>query len=113
LNAFSSLTPSQPGLGLKWDTSQLSALSTAGGTLKVVALPRPGVSNIVLSGSNVVLGGTNGTFGFSYRVLTTSNVGLPVSSWTILGTNSFDVSGNFQFTSGITNQQQYFIIQAL
>jgi len=71
------------------------------------------VSNIVQSGSNVILGGTNGTFGFSYRVLSTSNVGSALNTWTILGTNSFDVNGNFQFTSGITNQQQYFAIQAL
>jgi len=113
LNSFSSITPSQPGLGLRWDTSALNSLSTAGGTLKVVALPRPGVSNIVQSGSNVILGGTNGTAGFSYRVLSTSNVGSALNTWTILGTNTFDVNGNFQFTSGVTNQQQYFAIQAL
>jgi hypothetical protein len=46
-------------------------------------------------------------------VLSTSNVGSALNTWTILGTNTFDVNGNFQFTSGVTNQQQYFAIQAL
>src|SRR5262249_16871383 len=61
LASFSSLTPTQPGLGLKWDTSQMNASGTNGGTVKVVALPRPGITNTVLSGSSIVMGGTNGT----------------------------------------------------
>jgi len=113
LSSFSSLSPTQPGLGLKWDTSQLNATGTNGGTVKVAVLPRPGISNSAVSGGNIVMGGTNGTAGYSYRVLTSTDVGLAVSSWTVLGTNFFDTSGNFQFSSGLTNQQQFFLVQAL
>jgi len=38
---------------------------------------------------------------------------VPLAGWTILGTNVFDGSGNFLFTSGATNAMQFFAVQAL
>ncbi len=107
---FTSIQPPQPAIGLVWNTSQLYTA----GILQIGAVPVPGITNIALSGgNNIVIGGTNGTAGLSYRVLTSPDVMLPTSSWTILGTNTFDGSGNFQFSIGTTNAQQFFRLQAL
>jgi fibronectin-binding autotransporter adhesin len=103
------LQPAQPAIGLKWDTSQLNV----NGTLRITALPRPGITGVIFSGGNVTVGGTNGTAGFSYRVLGSTNVSAPLATWTILGTNVFDGSGNFSFSTSATNAMQFFTIQAL
>ncbi len=107
--AFTSIQPAQPAIGFKWDTSQLNTA----GILTVVGLPHPGITNVVASGGNITIGGTNGTPGFSYRVLGSSDILLPRSSWTILGTNTFGAGGTFLFSVGTTNQVQFFIVQAL
>jgi len=109
VGSFTSLAPAQPAIGLKWDTSQLNV----SGTLRITALPRPGITGVVFSGGNVTVGGTNGTAGFSYRVLGSTNVSAPLATWTILGTNVFDGSGNFSFSTSATNALQFFALQAL
>src|SRR5262249_34737128 len=60
--AFTSIQPSQPAIGFKWDTSQLNTA----GILTVLGLPHPGITNVVSSGGNITIGGTNGTAGLSY-----------------------------------------------
>ena len=106
---FASILPPQPAIGLKWDTAQLYTA----GILRVTAVPAPGITNVSFSGGNIVIGGTNGTSGLSYRVLTSPDVTIPTSAWTILGTNAFNGSGNFQFSIGATNAMQFFRMQAL
>jgi len=75
--------------------------ATGNGILKVaVAGPTgPTIGNISVSGGQVVLNGTGGIATSNYYVLATTNLSLPVSSWTSLGTNTFDNSGNFSFTN--------------
>ena len=109
LGSFAALSPTQPGLGLKWDTSQLNST----GTLGVSALPRPGINNFLLSNGNAILMGTNGTAGYSYRVLTTTDLTVPINQWLPSSTNQFDASGNFATTNTVTTPQQFFLIQAL
>jgi autotransporter-associated beta strand protein len=111
--SFSSIVPSQPGIGLRWDTSAMNLAGTAGGILKVVALPRPSINAILLSGGNFFISGTNGTAFDNYRVLSSTNVGLPGLSWTIVGTNTFDGSGNFSFSTPVADPQRFFMIQPL
>jgi autotransporter-associated beta strand protein len=93
--SFTSITPA-PGAGLQWDTTQLGS-----GILKVAtASPTgPSIGNISISAGQVVLNGTGGIATSNYYVLATTNLSLPVSSWTSLGTNTFDNSGNFSFTN--------------
>jgi autotransporter-associated beta strand protein len=107
--SFSAITPSQPGLGLKWDTNQL----TSSGTLGVLALPRPIITSTMLSGKNLVFRGTNGTAGYSFRVLRSTNTALPFNKWAILGTNLFDANGNFAVTNSVAAPAQFFLLQAL
>jgi uncharacterized repeat protein (TIGR03803 family) len=48
-------------------------------------------------GGSVVLTGT-GPSGEAYRLLASTNVSLPIASWTSLTTNAFDTNGQFSFT---------------
>ncbi|MCU0786541.1 MAG: hypothetical protein MUF81_21350, partial [Verrucomicrobia bacterium] len=51
---------------------------------------------------NLVLSGTNGTPGYTYTVVSATNVTLPMASWTPVATNVFDGSGNFSYTNTIS-----------
>ena len=85
----------------------------------VPAPPSPTIGNITIGGpggTNVIITGTNnnGTTPGSYVVLTTTNIALPVSSWSILSTQSFNPDGTFGFTNGVgTSPNNFYILQAL
>lgn len=73
----------------------------------------PVFGSISPSGSSLIFRGTNGTPGKSYLVLSTTNLGLPVTNWEILATNIFDANGGFNFTNPLspTNPSQFYILQ--
>jgi hypothetical protein len=69
-------------------------------------LPSPVVNAPALAGDNLSLTG-HGVPGWTYYVLATTNVALPLVNWQVAATNSFDTSGNFSFadqTSGISQK---------
>ena len=107
-NAFAAIDPAVPAAGLAWDTSSLSV----NGTLKVIGTG-PHFNSPFLSGADLVLSGTGGTPGHDYYVLASTNVALPISNWTSLATNQFDINGNFNFTNTISAAfpQRFFLIQ--
>jgi hypothetical protein len=97
--SFVSITPTTPGVGLAWDTTQLSS-----GIITVVAgSSQPIISNPVVSGGNLIFSGTGGTPNAGYSVLTTTNITTPLSSWALLSTGSFDGSGAFSVTNAISS----------
>jgi hypothetical protein len=61
--------------------------------------PAPVIGGIQVSGGNVIITGNNGTAGSNYLVLTTTNLALPLTNWTILATNQFGAGGGFNFTN--------------
>lgn len=71
--------------------------------LVVSATAPPTLGTPVYSGGNLILSGTGGTPGANYYVLTSTNVALPMTSWTTLATNQFDGSGNFAFTNAVSS----------
>jgi hypothetical protein len=75
--------------------------------------PSPTIQNIFASGGQVVLSGTNNNgAGGTYKVLTSTNVALPVTNWTLVTSGTFDANGNFASTnSAATNKQQFFMLQ--
>jgi fibronectin-binding autotransporter adhesin len=80
--------------GLTWtNTLTTNGRITAG----VVVAGQPGITNVVLSGTSLVISGTNGTTGFQFVVLTSTNLVLPLSQWTPIVTNTF-TGGNFSVT---------------
>jgi hypothetical protein len=107
--SFANIVPS-PGPGLAWNTSTLSS----DGTLRVSAVTyAPAIASFVASPGNLILGGSNGTIAGYYYLLSSARLDTPLSNWTILSTNIFDVNGGFQVTnpSGPAAPQQFFMLQ--
>jgi len=47
----------------------------------------PGITNFSLAGGNVVISGTNGQAGYTYYLLTTTNLATPLNQWNTVATN--------------------------
>jgi PKD repeat protein len=74
----------------------------------VVASPRPTIGNVIRSGGNLVFSGTNCPAGVQYRILTSTNVALPVASWQPVATNNFLSNGTFSYTNSTVNPAAFF-----
>ena len=108
VGTFSSITPATPAAGLMWNASAL----VTSGTISVALAPIPRITTFGMMGGNMVLSGTNGPANASYVVLTSLDVTLPLASWTPLGTNTFNGSGDFSFTNGpASDPQRYYLLQ--
>jgi autotransporter-associated beta strand protein len=108
--SFDSLALPPLGANLGWSNSL-----SVNGAISVVAtvVPVPGINSFLQSGGNLVFSGTNGPASGAYYVLTSTNLSLPLSNWTVLSTNSFDASGNFSVTNPIVGggPPGFFILQ--
>jgi hypothetical protein len=90
---------------LFWITNNLYA----NGTLTVGPVPigpttNASISSVSLAGANLLVHGTNNNgpnSGFHFVVLTTTNLGAPLSGWTPVLTNPFNVDGTFDYTNPI------------
>ncbi len=47
-----------------------------------------------------------------FRVMTSTNLAVPVNDWTVLSTNTFYAAGNFRVTNQINTgvQQQFYLL---
>jgi hypothetical protein len=68
-------------------------------TVTVTRHTPPVIAAFAVSGTNVTLSGTNGIPGWTYHVLASTNVALPLTSWTRIGTNVFYLNEAFAFTN--------------
>jgi hypothetical protein len=94
-----SITPSTPGTGLAWDTSQLNTF----GIINVVAAAsQPVISSAKVSGGNLIFSGTGGTANGNYSVLTATNLATPFGSWPTQATYTYDATGAFSVTNAIS-----------
>ncbi len=73
----------------------------------VVASPTPKISESFIA-NQFVLSGTNCPVGVQYRVLSSTNVALPLASWQPVFTNIFLANGNFSYTNASTNLARFF-----
>jgi hypothetical protein len=73
----------------------------------------PTIKNILIINGQIIVRGTNNVgSGGTFHLLTSTNVTLPLASWPVLSTGSFDGSGNFSITNGSeTNRQQFYIMK--
>lgn len=64
------------------------------------------------SGANLIMNGSGGSAGAEYRVLSSTNVALPMAQWTPVLTTNFDSAGNFSNAVPInsTNKSLFFRI---
>jgi autotransporter-associated beta strand protein len=76
--------------------------------------PQPRITAFsVQSGTNLTLSGVNGFANVTYSVVSSTNVTLPLASWTPVGTGIFAQNGSFSFSATVSaTQQQYFRLQA-
>jgi hypothetical protein len=95
---------------LAWDLTQLNI-----GRIGVVSAPvsQPAINYTAWLANNVVLAGNGGVSNMAYLVLTSTNLIVPVSNWTVLSTNTFDAAGNFRVTNQINPgaQQQFYLLR--
>lgn len=70
-------------------------------------LPPPVVNVPAIVGDSLFLTG-HGVPGWTYYVLATTNLELPLVDWQVVATNAFDASGNFSFTDQSTGSSQRF-----
>ena len=100
------------GANQAWRTS---ALNTSG-ILSIVTLTPPviGRSAYYVNGS-LIFGGTGMPTNWTYRVLSTTNVALPLAQWTAIATNQTDGSGSFSVTNGVNvnSPQTFYRLQFL
>jgi poly(beta-D-mannuronate) lyase len=78
-----------------------------------VTPPVIGSIGIAAGGGSVILQGSNGLPNGAYYILGSTNVALPLSNWTILATNVFDSSGQFNWTNAIDPSAtgQFYLLQ--
>jgi pectate lyase len=111
---FTGISVSAPGVdqlvanggGLPAGTSDyFSVFSTSGGGGSV-----PKISKALDSPGGFVLMGSNGQANQTFSVLATSSLATPRSSWTPVGSSSFDGSGNFNCTNPVSGSQRYYAL---
>lgn len=118
--SFANIVPAQPGSGMSWNTNNL----TVNGSISIVVGPVTGptapatITKVSLSGTNLVIHGTNNNVpntSFHYAVLTSTNVATPLVNWTILGTNTFENTGTFDYTNPVVpgTPHQFFDVEAV
>jgi hypothetical protein len=66
---------------------------------QLLGIQSPQISRAAMAGNHFFFNGTNGMPGAAYYVLTSTNLALPLASWSIISTNNFDGQGNFGFTN--------------
>jgi autotransporter-associated beta strand protein len=106
--AANNIVPATPGTGLTWDLSHLS-----NGVIKVAGSAGPVIGSTTVSGGNLILSGTGGTASSSYSVLTTTNLTLPLTSWTQVATGTYSTTGTFTNAIAIVPgvPQSFYIIK--
>jgi hypothetical protein len=102
-----------PGPGLAWSFSPASGVLSVVTGVTGFTIP-PGITNFALvNGTNIVISGTNGQAGALYYLLTSTNLLLPKSQWTPVGTNTA-AGANFSFTvtNAATHGTQFYLFSS-
>ena len=107
--AFTTLSPTQPAAGLRWNTNTMAT----DGTLRIISAPVPRITTASLLGNNLIMVATNGTPGFAVYLQASTNLALP-AAWLRVATNSFDPTGGVAWTNLINKSftASFFRIEA-
>jgi hypothetical protein len=81
--------------------------------ITVAATSVPMITSAQILGGNLIFVGTSGRASGVYYVLTTTNLALPLASWTPIATNVYDPSGNLSATNLLIDRdsQQFYTIK--
>jgi hypothetical protein len=90
---------------------------TVNGQISVVTAAPPAITNVNfsgLSGGSITINAANGIPNGPVTVLTSTNLVLPLSSWTTVTTTTFDGSGNLSvpITVDPTLPESFYLLQA-
>jgi hypothetical protein len=93
-----------PGYGTSFRALTASSFGFTIGTNTTASIVQimftpPITQTIARSGNQVIINGAGGLPGATYRILTTTNVALPLVQWTPIVTNQFGASGGFSYTN--------------
>jgi alpha-L-rhamnosidase len=85
--------------------------STNAQTAYITVKTKPVLNVAMLAGGKLMFGGTNGPAAVQYRILTTTNVALPLGSWTPVWTNVFGADGSYSYTNSLgPNPAGFFLL---
>ena len=106
---------SSPGYGTSFRALSANAFAATSGTAASVTIVEivfaPTITQaITRAGDQMIINGAGGLAGTTYRILTATNVALPLVQWTPVVTNQFGASGGFSYTNVIQPnlRAQYF-----
>lgn len=90
-----------------------NALSSSGSVLVRSIPSNPQFSTLTYSSSGVVMSGSGGTPNGNFWLLTTTDLNLPKTNWTVAVTGTFDNNGSFAITNAFSSgvPQQFFLLQ--
>jgi hypothetical protein len=104
-----------PGYGTSFRAISASTFGATSGTAASVTIVgivfTPTITQtIARAGNQVVINGAGGLAGATYRILTATNLALPLAQWTPIVTNQFNASNAFSYTNVIqpNMRAQYF-----
>ncbi len=104
-SSFAAVVLPNPGAGLTWDISGLAA----NGTLKIVAQPQ--FTSISKLGDGNFQFTFTGNVGSSYSLLASTNVALPLASWTVLSSGTITSSPlTIQDLTATNHPQRFYTI---
>jgi PKD repeat protein len=91
--------------------SGLGGTASVTNTAYIVVAPKPTIGSTQMVAGSFVLSGTGGISGQQYRVLTSTNVALPLASWTTVVTSTFAPDGSYGYTNSTpTNAANFYIL---
>lgn len=99
-------TTAAPGYGTSFRAISANAFAATSGTaasvtiVEIVSTPTI-IQTITRSGDQMIVNGVGGFVGATYRILSTTNVALPVAQWMPIVTNQFGAGGSFSYTNVI------------
>jgi hypothetical protein len=72
------------------------------------------ITGITLSGTTLTLSGTNGSPGMTYSVLATTDLALPLTNWTLVASDVYNVDGNFSITIDVNlnHSRQFYLLKS-
>ncbi|HKI69341.1 MAG TPA: hypothetical protein VKA67_07125, partial [Verrucomicrobiae bacterium] len=91
LNGSLTIGSTPPGYSYTVDTG-------TPGQVNLVVVPLPAFQSIKLDNGDVVISGTGPT-NQTFHLLESTDLTLPLNSWTSVATNTFDATGNFSITN--------------
>jgi autotransporter-associated beta strand protein len=95
------------GPNLAWRTATLNS----NGVISIIPLIPPVIVAARVESGNLVCNGTGAPADWTYYVLSSTDVSLPLAQWTHIATNQTDAGGNFFVTNSVNpNLPQSFLI---